>query len=56
MCQELKPDVVLLPKDRPIPAAAMEHGIVHVAVVGGKLCKLLPLVPQFEDYVPPAEA
>ncbi len=54
-CQATKPVVVILPKDRPIPTLAMEHGFVHCAVINGKLMRLVKLEPVWEEYVPPTE-
>lgn len=51
-CERLKPHVVLLPRERPIPSLAMERGVAHVTVgPDGYLVKLLPLVPQFQPFV-----
>jgi hypothetical protein len=53
ICEQMKPDVVLLPKDRPIPSLAMERGVPHVALLpNGELSELLPFVPQFKPFVP----
>jgi len=52
-CLELKPAVVLLPRDRPLVSSAMEDGFPHVTVIPGRgLVELLPLFPQFKDFVP----
>jgi len=51
LCREIKPSVVILPMDRPIPAKAMEEGVVHVEATTGRLRRLLPLRPEFEPYV-----
>ena len=51
-CARLEPRVVLLPRERPLPSLAMEHGFVHVTVgPDGYLHKLLPLIPKFEHFV-----
>lgn len=50
ICEEMKPDVVLLPKDRPIPSLAMEKGFPHVALFNGDVMELLPLMPQFKPF------
>ena len=53
LCRNLKPDVVLLPLERPIPSAAMKEGFVHVAFIPGVgLKELLPLHPQFKTFEP----
>lgn len=52
ICDELRPVAVLLPRERPIPSRAMEHGFQHVTVTPAGLQELLPLVPQFKPFVP----
>ena len=48
-CERLMAVAVLLPKERPIPATAMEEGFVHVVVFDdGTVQKLLPLEPEFQ--------
>jgi hypothetical protein len=50
-CRELKPDLVLLPLERPIPSVAMEEGFRHVALIPGQgLKELKPLHPDFKDF------
>jgi hypothetical protein len=50
-CRELKPDLVLLPLERPIPSVAMEEGFKHVALIPGQgLKELKPLHPDFKDF------
>jgi AmiR/NasT family two-component response regulator len=51
-CDEHKPDVVVLPKERPIPSMAMEAGFKHIVLtpVGAK--QLEPLVPTFCEFIP----
>lgn len=54
ICEQLKPDAVILPLDRPLPSLAMERGILHIAYVGDDFKKLRPLEPQFEEFGPGA--
>ncbi len=54
-CAKINTYLVVLPKDKPIPSTAMERGVVHVDLSTGKIRKLNPLKPEFEDYVPPAD-
>ena len=51
-CRQLKPDLVILPKDRPIPSVAMEEGFVHVAFTPKGVQQLLPLRPEFKPFEP----
>ncbi|TSC55631.1 MAG: hypothetical protein G01um101418_786 [Parcubacteria group bacterium Gr01-1014_18] len=51
-CRKIKPDVVILPKDRPIPAVAMEEGFAHVVLTKDEVKELLPLQPQFKPFIP----
>lgn len=52
-CRELPTRYVFLPLDRPIPSLAMEEGVQHVAFIPGQgLMELLPLNPEFKDFVP----
>jgi hypothetical protein len=53
-CEELKPQAVVLPLERPIPSLAMERGIPHVVFVGGECKRLLPLEAQFAEFNPGA--
>jgi hypothetical protein len=47
-CQVHRVAAVLLPTEKPIPAAAMDAGFVHVVVMpDGTLAKLEPLIPKF---------
>jgi len=55
LCGRLRPAVVLLPRDRPIPSLAMERGFPHVTITSdGKLIELQPLEPQFKPYTGPS--
>lgn len=49
-CQREKPDVVLLPLERPIPSQAMDEGFRHVAIRDGTAFELMPLDPQFVPF------
>ena len=52
-CRQLKPAAVILPRERPIPALAMEEGFQHITVFAGRgVVELEPLVPQFKEFVP----
>src|SRR5581483_7496960 len=51
LCREIKPSVVILPMDRPIPAKAMEEGVVHVEATTGRLRRLLPARAGFDVEV-----
>lgn len=52
-CRRLKPDVVLLPLEKPIPSVAMDEGFRHVALRPGEgLRELLPLNPEFKPFEP----
>ena len=51
-CRKLNPDVVILPKDRPIPSLAMEEGFIHVAFTELGILELEPLTPKFKPFVP----
>ena len=51
-CEEYQPLLTFLPKDRPVPSLAMQRGFIHVALVDGKLMRLVALVPQWEEYKP----
>lgn len=53
-CDELKPEMVLLPLERPIPSLAMEKGFQHVAITPNGLMELLPLEPKFRLFEPKA--
>lgn len=51
LCEKHKPDVVMLPKDRPVPSLAMERGFAHCVVSeSGEVMKLLPITPQFVPF------
>jgi len=53
ICTERNPVAVLLPKDRPIPSTAMEHGFAHVTIApDGEVLELLPLIPHFKPFQP----
>ena len=52
LCNMLAIGYVLLPKDRPIQDKAMREGVVHVAVINGKLMQLLPMTPEFVPFDP----
>lgn len=51
-CQELNPAIVLLPKEKPLPSAAMERGVPHVIVTPEGLQVLTPLKPVFLPFTP----
>lgn len=52
-CRELKPHAVILPRERPIPAVAMEEGFQHVTVLPDQgVVELEPLVPKFKPFQP----
>lgn len=51
-CRIEKPDVVVLPKDRPVPSLAMQEGFAHVVITPDGLKELLPLVPEFKPFKP----
>lgn len=51
VCAEIEPAFVVLPRDKPIPATAMEQGVIHVDISRGEVLQLLPLQPQFTKYV-----
>ena len=52
-CQALGAEVVVLPKDRPIPSIAMDRGIQHITFVPGQgIVELEPLRPTFKPFVP----
>ena len=53
LCRELNPVAVLLPRERPIPTLAIEHGFSHVIVdPEGVVMELQPLYPQFIKFKP----
>ena len=52
ICKRLKPAVVILSLDRPIPSLAMEHGVPHVKVTPNGLSRLVVLKPKFEPFEP----
>ena len=49
-CKEIKPDAVLLPKDKPIPVLAMEQGFAHVTLTPGGLLQLKKITPDFAPF------
>lgn len=52
-CERIKPDVVFLPLEKPLPSLAMEAGFPHVAVTWeGLLRELCPLEPRFKFFEP----
>ncbi len=51
-CAEVQPTIVILPKDRPIPAKAMEEGFPHVVISPNGLLELEPLQPTFKPFQP----
>src|SRR5258708_66901 len=52
--RELDPatDIVLLPKDRPVPEVAMQKGYRHVTLTPSGLKMLVGLIPEFVDFTP----
>ena len=51
LCDELEPAVVFLPRERPIPSLAMEHGFSHVTFgPDGSLVELQPMNPSFKPF------
>lgn len=52
-CRQLSPVAVVLPRECPIPAVAMEEGFQHITVLPGRgVVELEPLVPSFKMFVP----
>lgn len=51
LCKKHNADVVLLPREKPIPVQAMERGVAHVTLVPGKglsmLVELHPILVPF---------
>lgn len=52
ICKTFHPVAVLLPRERPIPSLAMEHGYRHITYTPQGLLELLPLQPKFEPFRP----
>jgi len=51
ICRKLKPDMVLLPREQPVPSLAMEEGFTHCVVSpDGTVMRLLPITPQFVPF------
>ena len=57
-CEQLKPAAVILPRERPIPSLAMEHGYRHIAFIPceGQVRELEPMNPSFKPFIPPPTA
>lgn len=52
-CRQLKPTAVVLPRERPIPAVAMEEGFQHITVLPNQgVVELEPLTPKFKPFLP----
>ena len=50
-CRRERPDAILLPLERPIPALAMTEGFRHVAIrEGGVVFELQSLTPEFRPF------
>ena len=50
-CEVIRPVVVLLPRERPIPSLAMEHGHRHITFgPDGKLYELKAINPVLEPF------
>lgn len=49
-CRTYQPALVMLPLETPIPNTAMKEGFAHVAIVDGKLQKLVQLTPVFAPF------
>lgn len=52
ICRDLKPTAVILPKDRPIPALAMEDGVPFIEVTTGTPRQLMPMKVEFCEFDP----
>lgn len=52
ICEESKPDVVILPREKPVPVLAMEKGFVHVTMTPKGFMRLLRVVPDFVEFKP----
>lgn len=50
MCEEFKPDVVVLPREKPVPVLAMEKGYVHITMTPKGFMRLLRVVPDFVEF------
>lgn len=48
MCQQFRPDLVILPKEKPIPAEAMEKGFKHVTFTPKGLATLTKLSAELQ--------
>ena len=51
-CHDAKADVVVLPREMPIPAAAMKEGFVHVAFTPNGIEELVSINPVFKPFNP----
>ncbi len=54
MCLEFQPDVVILPREKPVPILAMEQGFAHISMTPMGFRRLLKVPPDFVDFVPGA--
>ena len=53
ICEEFKPDLVLLPREKPIPSTAMQKGFRHVTFTpDGKLLELKAINPVLVPFQP----
>lgn len=56
-CRKLGPAAVILPMEKPIPSAAMERGVPHIAwLPTNTFGRLKPLVPDFDKFCPGKES
>jgi hypothetical protein len=50
LCKKLDPAAVILPKDRPIPVLAIEHGYPHLVFSSTELMELVRLQPELKPF------
>jgi hypothetical protein len=52
MCEEFEPDVVILPREKPVPILAMDKGYAHISMTPLGFRRLLRVPPDFVPFVP----